>query len=180
MKPTPAIRSATLDDVPGIAEVVVSTWKTSYREMVPEEYLTELTPHNQIARYQRKIQSPVPGYGLFVAVDTANQVVGFASGGALVDPKPHYDCELFAAYVLEEQQGQGVGRQLVYTLADHLHRNGFRAMLTWMLKLNPWRGFYVSLGARKVGTRKLNMNGILLEQLAYGWPDLGSLLGRST
>ena len=42
-----------------------------------------------------------------------------------------------AIYILEAYQGQGVGTNLVKTLAEKLSQSGLKSMLVWVLADNP-------------------------------------------
>jgi hypothetical protein len=51
-------------------------------------------------------------------------------------------------------------------------------MLVWVLSGNPFREFYENLGGKLAGKKLLNVCGADLQEVAYGWPDLRSLLPR--
>ena len=85
--PTVNVRHAIPDDLLGMTRVHVETWKTTYRGIVPDRYLDELSYESDIARgFGRWIREPTPQWTYLVAVDPANHVIVFAVGGPNRDP----------------------------------------------------------------------------------------------
>jgi Acetyltransferase (GNAT) family. len=54
---------------------------------------------------------------VYVAENKSGKIVGFAAGGRERMGKYMYQGELFAIYILEEYQRQGIGRQLLGCVA---------------------------------------------------------------
>jgi len=104
---------------------------------------------------------------MFVAENEAG-LVGFACGGRLREPITDYDAELYAVYLLREQQRRGAGRALVEVLAEALQKEGFRRMTVWVLKQNPAVEFYKRLGGIQIAQRPIEIGGVKLEELAFG------------
>lgn len=48
-------------------------------------------------------------------------------------------------------------------------------MLVWVLGDNPSRAFYETLGGRFLGEKDIEIGGVRLEEVAYGWTDIGRL-----
>lgn len=70
------IRKAVPYDAKGITKVHVESWKSTYVNIVPEEFLNNLS-------FERRADywfSVIPDGGVYVAEDENNQIVGFASG----------------------------------------------------------------------------------------------------
>ena len=170
------VRRAIPDDLLGMAHVHVDTWKTTYRGIVPDRYLDELTYESDIARgFGRWIREPTPQWTYLVAVDPANHVIGFAVGGPNRDPDPEFKGELGAIYVLKESQGRGVGRVLVREVVRHLLRIGASSMIVWVLEANPYRRFYEKLGGVSVRRRVVPVAGVPLPEVGYGWKGITQL-----
>ena len=82
--------------------------------------------------------------------------------------------------MLPDRQRQGVGRLLTASVAGELVERGIRSMLVWALADSPYRRFYESLGGRLLDKQALySSNGVELPEVAYGWADLGVLVGPS-
>ena len=55
---------------------------------------------------------------------------------------PDINGELYAIYILETAQYEGLGQRLVYTLVEWLKENDFSYMLVWVLADNSAKLFY--------------------------------------
>jgi len=102
----------------------------------------------------------------------SGEIVGFAVGGPERDGDPVYKGALYAIYLLEKYQRQGLGRRLVAAVAQELIRRDLCSMLVWVLVDNPACGFYEALGGRRMHSRPITIGPATLEEVAYGWPDL--------
>jgi L-amino acid N-acyltransferase YncA len=83
---------------------------------------------------------------------------------------------VYAIYLLESWQGQGIGRQLTITLVRQLIQRGFTSLLIWVLADNPSRQFYEALGGQQVHERLQMTGGVELMDVAYGWLDARTLV----
>lgn len=83
--------------------------------------------------------------------------LGFISGGAIREPLQTYDAGLYAIYLLEQAQRQGIGTDLLKELAESLLSKGFTSMIVWVLEKNPSRHFYVRSGAQIVTTKEIQI-----------------------
>jgi ribosomal protein S18 acetylase RimI-like enzyme len=167
------VREAQLADAEAIARVHVASWRTTYRGIVPDDYLERLSVDQRIEMWQGALDDRQRTVEVFVAQDDADRVVGFSSCGPNRDYDRNYDGELFAVYLLQSYQGRGLGRQLVRNAARRLADSGFRAMMLWVLAANPARAFYSALSGQELRTKSVEIGGVPLEEVAYGWPDLG-------
>jgi len=161
-----------------MARVHVATWKSTYRGMVPDDRLDQLTVEGDIAGgFGRWLKDPPPGVAQFVAVSSQRGVVGFAMGCPAREPHPDYTGELGSIYVLGSEQGHGIGTTLVGEVARHLAATGHRSMLVWVLEQNPYRRFYEKLGGTSVSQRlgRSRIAGGPVSEVSYGWKDLRAL-----
>ncbi len=170
------IRPAWIGDADGIARVHVESWRTTYRGIVPDDYLTQLSVAAHVQRWRSSLQSHRAGWCTFVAEDTLVGIVGVAAGGPERTNDPVYAGELYAIYLLEDHQRRGVGRDLTAAVARQLADGGMRAMLLWVLAGNPARRFYEALGGRVVRSQPIEIGGATLGEIAYGWTDTSSLI----
>jgi len=168
------VRPARLDDVEAIARVHVDTWRTAYAGIVPDERLANLD-YSRSAENWRRILALGSKTQLFVAEDECDQVVGFACGGPLRQPRPGFDGELYAIYVLEAHQRKGHGRALVAAVAEDLRSRGFESLVIWVLRDNPSRGFYEALRGQVVAEADPEIGGARLAEVGYGWQEWSEL-----
>lgn len=163
------IRPATIADAAAIAQVHVASWRTTYAGIVPQAYLDSL---DVTARTHSWSEQILAAGSIFLVAQDVDGLVGFICGGALREPIPGYDTELYAIYLLRSCQGQGTGRRLTIALSDSLRAAGFRAMVVWVLERNPAVGFYMRLGATHLARKQLEIGGAMLDEIALGWPSL--------
>lgn len=170
------VREATHNDIPAIAKVHVDTWQTTYRGIVPDEHLANLSYERQAnGWYDILNHAPENGYFTYVAEDESGEIVGFASGGEERTGDPIYKGELMAIYILKNQQGKGTGCCLVQAVAKKLHLLGINSMLVWVLVDNPACQFYAALGGNPVHEKEIEIGGKPLIEVAYGWIETGNL-----
>ncbi|GEO27808.1 acetyltransferase [Alicyclobacillus acidoterrestris] len=169
------IREAVPDDAAGVAKVHVDSWRTTYREIVNDEFLASLSYEKSEERWRNRLANNPVEYAMFVAVNDEGQIVGFADGGRERSGDPSYDGELYAIYLLKEHQRKGIGKLLFHHVVSHLASNHFHAMLIWVLNDNPSRYFYESVGGQLVRGKSIQIGEQQLHESAYGWSNLTSL-----
>ena len=167
------IRPAVEADAAGIAYVHVESWRTSYRGLIPDETLDNLSTERREASWQESIRREQNA--VFVA-EAGGRIVGFIAGGPEREGFIResdgiaYDGELYAIYLLEETQGQGIGTQLLERLAVHMAAAGYERLLVWVLSDNePGCRFYEARGAMFETRRMITIVGVDLEESGYGW-----------
>ncbi|SDQ77214.1 GNAT family N-acetyltransferase [Virgibacillus salinus] len=167
------IRKATQQDAPHIAKVHVDSWRSTYRNIVPDTFLEKLDYDHRTKLWERNMTSN----SVFVAENNDGEIVGFSTGGKEREGKYEgYDGELYAIYIFEEYQGKGIGRLLLQPVAEELVQAGMTTMLVWVLEDNGAKYFYEALGGKKLGHAELEIDGEKLKETAYGWPDLSQFV----
>lgn len=165
------IRRATWGDAEAIAQVHVASWRTTYVDIVPSEYLESLDADARAVRWRSLLESDV----LCWVAEQHGQIVGFLCGGPIREPLGDFDAELYAVYLLNPVQGQGLGRRMANALAQALHQRGYRSMIVWVLRASSAVNFYEHLGATFLTAKNITIGGSLLPEAAYGWADLARL-----
>ena len=115
--------------------------------------------------------APENNHFVYVAEDQAGQIIGFADGGPERTSNPIYKGELYAIYILEAYQRQGIGCRLTLSIAERLRVLGLHSMLVWVLVDNPAYRFYEALGGQKLHGKQIEVGGVTLNEVAYGWTD---------
>ena len=170
------IRLARPADAAGLAKVHVDTWRTTYAGLVPADHLANLRYEHSAARWTQILTaSPQTSY-TYLAEREDGQIIGFAAGGPERENDALYDGELYGIYILKDWQGQGLGRQLTQTIAQCLLDEGFKGMKVWVLSGNNSRRFYETLGGQELYEKEIIIGGTSLPEVAYGWPDIRTLL----
>ena len=168
------IRPAIVNDALDIAGVHVESWRTTYRRLMPDAVLDKLSVSSREKFWYQVLEQGRSQFA-FVATDAQGKVVGFVNGGLERGEDPVYTAELYALYLLKEQQGQGYGKALFKKMAERFLGQNHTAMLLWVLSSNPSRGFYEKMGGHYLKTKPVDIGGETLEEVAYGWDDLTNL-----
>jgi len=171
------IRSAITSDAPGLAIVGVDTWRNTYRGIMADEYLDNLSYERSETGWRERVADD--RCFTYVAEDDSGSIVGYAHAGSERDGNPVYPGELYALYVQKESQGTGIGKELVRVVAERFVKNGIKSMIIWVLAANPSRGFYERLGGQMLKTKTVGIGGRQLEEIAYGWTMLDDCVSES-
>jgi len=177
------VRPAALDDAEANARVHVASWRTTYRGLLPDDFLTSLTEEAYTDRWRRVIGD---GLSRVFVVDerhrdqprrsSAEGIVGFASCGRERAGEVGFAGELYAIYILDSAQRQGHGRELVRAVAEALREMKLPDMIVWVLRDNPAaRGFYEHLGGTYVRSQPITIGTATLEEVSYGWRRLDEI-----
>ncbi|MRR32633.1 GNAT family N-acetyltransferase [bacterium] len=169
------IRPARVEDAPAMAHVHVDTWRTTYPGIIAASHLANLSYERSERLWVEHLTNPGAEQA-FVAVTSAGEVVGLASGGPIREPLEQYDAELVVIYIRQAYQGVGCGRRLVTAVAQDLASRGFHSLVIWVMKDNrSARDFYEKLGGRLAAEKPIQIGGEDLLEVAYAWPDLRAL-----
>ena len=169
------IRPATPADAPAIARVRIDGWRTTYPGLVPDAYLDSMSEDASVAMWDRVLNAGPNTSSVFVATHDGD-VVGFAAGNMLAEPKHGADAELNAVYLRREYQRAGLGRQLVAAVVDAQRRHGATAMIVWLIAGNKIaRRFYERLGGELVVEQPFQWDGMDLVEAGYVFRDLAAL-----
>jgi ribosomal protein S18 acetylase RimI-like enzyme len=175
-----SVRRARPVDAAGIGGVHVSTWRSAYAGVLPDDYLANLSVARQAAYYDRAIRI---GLGVHVAVQAepeipGSRVIGFSTarrirGNAVAEG------EVETLYVLDDWKEYGLGRQLLRASGQHLAAMGCKSAFAWVLRDNPSTFFYERLGGKRVATSTTRVGGSDLAQTAYAWDPIDRLINET-
>ncbi len=137
--PAPTIRPARPEDVPAVVAMV---HELAEYEKAPEQcHLTE-------EQLSTALFAPVPALFGHVAVDAADQPLGFALWFLNFSTwEGVHGIYLEDLYVRPPARGTGAGRRLLATLAAICVERGYRRLDWWMIHWNPATRFYAAIGA---------------------------------
>jgi GNAT superfamily N-acetyltransferase len=151
----------------------VDTWRTTYRGIMPDSVLDGLSHERSETNWRTGLENPQSKTLIKVATDGNTNVFGFAAAGPARDGNHGFDGEIYALYVLQAGQRGGVGRGLVASAAITLMARCVGNMLIWVLRDNSiGRAFYERIGGLQVAERDVDIRGVMLPEIGYGWRDL--------
>jgi ribosomal protein S18 acetylase RimI-like enzyme len=169
------IREALPKDANGIARVHVNAWRETYRGIVPNNVLDNLSVERSEQYWEGLLSDPEDQTIILVASHPYKGVVGFASAGTERTGNYPYQAELYTIYMLRTYQGRGVGRNLFAAITQRLLERGMNSLLVWVLRDNLFRAFYEALGGQEVGEQEITIGESSLVEVAYGWKDIQPL-----
>lgn len=170
------IREATDKDIPEIARIHVDTWRTTYRGILPDDVLENLSYEKRKNSWHQVFNhASQDGNFTYVAEDKSGQILGFANGGIEREDDPFYKGELNAIYILESHQQKGIGRELVRVVVERLSQMEIYSMLVWVLANNPACCFYEKLRGTKINQKEIKRGEKKLIEIAYGWTNTSDL-----
>ena len=165
---TPRIRAAIPADAAAIAKVHVDTWRSIYSDLVPAEFLQSLSYESRAQYWHNAIEQDEPSF-FHVAEDSEVGIIGFSAAGPERTGDTNYKGELYAIYMLTEQQGKGVGKKLVLTIARQFLSEDVTSLLVWVLRENSFRDFYIALVGEYVREQEIEIGGAkLIEEALVG------------
>ncbi|MEP6693407.1 MAG: GNAT family N-acetyltransferase [Chloroflexota bacterium] len=172
------VRRAVVDDADAIERVRTDTWRDAYRGLMPDSLLDGL---GYDATRRRALMAALPPHQFVLVAEDDGAVVGFCIGGRSRTPDDRYTGEVYAIYVLPQQQGRGIGRALLQVAAKELVDRGCSSMLIWVLRENaPSRRFYERMGGIHVRDEERELEGVRITESGYGWEDISRSLGGSS
>jgi len=169
------IRPAGVKDAEGIAYVHVTAWQETYRGLMPDSVLDNLSVERRTREWRATLQDEANIYHTTVVAEEDAQIIGFANYGRAREGDLQFRGELFAIYVLKRFQGQGIGRGLIRAAANELLALDVSSMLVWVLSDNPYQKFYRRLGGVYVREKPIQFGDVRLLEKAYGWADIHPL-----
>lgn len=170
------IRQAVFEDAAAIARVHVDSWRTAYKGVIKEEVLAGLSVEQRTMNWQRQLGTALDQTAVYVAETEEGGIIGFASGGPSRTQSLPYKSELYAIYILDSYRRQGIGLQLMQSIAVFLRDQGHDSMFLWALKNNRYRAFYEKWHGIPSGYKLVQIGGEDYTEIAYGWNNLDELL----
>jgi 3-deoxy-manno-octulosonate cytidylyltransferase (CMP-KDO synthetase) len=163
-------RRASKEDVPAVAKAHVESWQKSFPGIAPQEFLDEMSVETREQAFKQAFEKP--GYKMFVAEDSERGIVGFADFGAPDVKNSRYEAALYAIYLLQEYQRQGIGENLFRLCQKEMISDGFNSMYLDALEASPYRSFYEKMGGHVKGQGNHFLGDIEYQTVIYGWDNL--------
>lgn len=172
------LRKASTNDASAMARLNVDTWRLAFRGIISDTYLSSLSYEDREQGFKELLDQ---GDELSFALVVENQqgaIIGFAMGGRDRESLKPQSGEIYALYVSEAWQKQGVGRKLVQAAADHLYQLRIPSLVLWTPAAGSANGFYKALGGELIIMRVFTIADQEVVFAAYGWDNIHSLLER--
>lgn len=137
------IRDACFGDIENIAEIYISNWKATYKDMLSSEYLDRLNLQYGIDKWSEFLEKDE--HRIFVAYDDET----FLGFGACSPDNEIEDClYMDSLHICPESQGKGIGTKLTQRIREHALDNDYTKMSVCIVRGNySARDLYLKLGA---------------------------------
>jgi len=146
------VRLAGAADAAAIAVVQVDSWKATYRGLIPDGAIDQMTVAARTPRWAEAIDS---GRVVFVATEDGN-VAAFCSVAECRDA-PGPAGEITALYASPHALGRGHGHLLMQEAIEWFGGQGFLSAVLWVLDTNLiGRTFYEKAGWHADGVEKVD------------------------
>lgn len=147
------IRYATIEDAKTISEVVVTSWQSAYREIVPDEYLDSISVDKREVYIKNSLME---GYKHFIIAECKGQVVGMMCFYPQSKKKLIVDeWELEAIYLLPGFWNKDIGIKLMQYMFKYMREEQADFCGLWVLEENlRARRFYESIGFKDIWFEK--------------------------
>jgi ribosomal protein S18 acetylase RimI-like enzyme len=122
------IRESKLKDAPAIAKVHVDAWKTTYCDIFPKDYIDRLSDRKRENHWKNSLSISTDkktNYFIYVVENAEREIIGFVEGGLERCDESTERGEIYAIYILEAYQRQGIGRALVRLITAKLSHFNF-------------------------------------------------------
>ena len=139
------IRRRKKEDCYEIAHIVTIEWNSTYKGIVPDNFLEELI-ENEEGRAKKSYDEFDENKNNMLVAVVDGKVVGFSNYGVTDDPDFPNCAELRALYVYDDYHGYGCGRKLVEATKEEMKKLGYNKMIICCLKGNPANEFYKHIG----------------------------------
>lgn len=163
-------------DAEALASAHVTSWRETYRGLLPDAYLARMSETAHARRFGQLLLKPGPD-DVTLAVADRWGIVGYAQGGPSRRRVPG-EAEVATLYLVRSAQGHGLGARLLRDAARALAAHGARSLVISVLRDNlAARGFYEHLGGvAEPARQEPGPGGAAYWEVAYRWADIGGLL----
>jgi ribosomal protein S18 acetylase RimI-like enzyme len=141
----------------------------AYRDLLPAQYLANLTIAERTAQWAEALARAPRPRGARFGAEVGGHVVGFILVGAASGDPASQTGEVYTINVDPDHWGRGIGRMLLDAGVDHLRASGFAEAMLWVVPGNVRaRRFYEAAGWGHDGVdRRQNVLGVDVDETRY-------------
>ena len=150
-----------------MAAIHVASWRTAYRGLVPESFLSALDHGRRTERFRAFLDS---GSGETYIIEQNDEAVGHLTIGPCRDDDldERTTAEIWGIYLFPAHWRRGIGTQVCRQAEEMLRARGFGRIVLWVLEGNNHaRRFYEAMGYTINGRTKVIEVGTPLPAVRY-------------
>ena len=160
------LRPASTDDAALIASIHATSWRETYRNLLPDAFLDNDVVTERAAHWQARLNAPGANRRLVVIAERAGEAIGFACVERQVDSP--WGVLLDNLHTLPGHQGIGVGKLLMRAAFDWARAHGEAQLYLYVLEGNAQAiAFYERQGWQPAGAEPDHMGGVDITALRY-------------
>ena len=163
------IREAILKDSKGISKVIVDTWRSTYKNIMPQEFLNNMSYEKAEKIFEDALINK--NRIILVVENSSEEIIGIIQGGKEREGYEEYQGEIYAIYVMKEHQKKGLGKKLIHKMAKRLILEEMKSMVIWVLANNNSRRFYEKLGGIATEEKYSKSGGKRVKEIGDVWKD---------
>lgn len=158
------IRNGKIEDADKIANIKIDTWRKTYVNIFPDEYLRNLDLEREIEKYKQNFNKRN-----VILYEEKGKIIGYCYYGNRNDTYlENYKGEIFALYVKNDCQDRGIGTLLLQQAISDLSKTN-KKILLWCAKENYKAiKFYRKNGLETLGEKTERVCEKNVEKLAWG------------
>lgn len=169
------IRQAFKSDSDQIAQLHALSWKETYRNILPDNYLDNNLEDERKKYWSAKMTSLTPNDFVLLALSVSGEVIGFIA--VLDKPEKEFESFIDNLHVRTDLKGLGVGKKLMKAAAQKISTTGKNSAYLWVLRGNEKaEGFYKAIGGRPADVSLAHLGDADVWQTRFIWTDLHELL----
>lgn len=155
------IRLAKESDAETFGNIHVESWKAAYKDIIPDEYLSNMNPNKRAQRLLQGLSNQTESQ--YYVADNNNTIIGNLIIGKY-DGDDNIG-EVGAIYLLPDFWGKGYGKFMMDFALKELKNIGYNTIVLWVLEDNlRARRFYEKAGFVPSGEKKkINIGKSLIE-----------------
>jgi len=153
------------EDLKECATISVKSWQETYKNIVDNEYLKNLSIERRLEKFKSNYQG-----NPFLVAKINNEVVGFCryNKNTKMEKFPEIDCELTVLYVKPKLKRKGIGSTLFKYVKNELQKENKKNMLITCLKGNTiGENFYQKMHGKIIDTTTIEIGDKEYQELAF-------------
>jgi len=166
------IRKAIEKDAAGIAQVHYKSWLTTYKGIMPDDYLANLSYEKRESMWSKSLSDKKFKSIVFLLEDNKGNIIGMCSAGKDKNCESGLLGMLYGIYILKPYQKKGFGQQLFIKACDALIQEGCKSLKLEVLKANSSATFYEKQGGKISKEKEVEIGGKQLTMLTYYWENI--------
>jgi len=169
------IRKAEPKDAPALGHVQVTSWRSAFRNIAPDDYLdNHASEENQAADWNEILTSSEQ---IVYVAEAEGKLIGYVWAYREKDETIDWDAELTSLHLLPQYKRKGLGKALMSAAARELKNRGCESLYLWVLDDNRNAvEFYNALGGTRGTTRTIDLGGNHVTETIYSWNKIEELI----